>query len=171
LSVRLVISLRSAPGKGAEFGKLFAERCREVQKEPGCLQFEVFQSQLDPDGFTLLELWADQAALDVHAEHNAAAPLTRRWRRCAGRVPASAKTTSTTGRGSYWPRNPRYKTKGPARRRAPLRTKDSLGGGRLQALDALSSRAIHAVLGFERSDRRAVFGAAAYVNAASLSVA
>ena len=33
-------------------------------------QFEVFQSALDPDKLTLLELWTDQAALDVHAEAN-----------------------------------------------------------------------------------------------------
>ena len=47
-----------------------ADRCREVQKEPGCLQFEVFQSVLNPDKLALLELWQDQAALDVHAEVN-----------------------------------------------------------------------------------------------------
>jgi quinol monooxygenase YgiN len=39
-------------------------------QEPGCEQFEVFRSVLDPDKLTLLELWTDQAALDVHAEAN-----------------------------------------------------------------------------------------------------
>jgi len=38
--------------------------------EPGCQQFEVFQSVLNPDKLALLELWADQAALDVHAKVN-----------------------------------------------------------------------------------------------------
>ena len=74
MSVRLVITLQASPSKGAELAVAMAERCREVQKEPGCLQFEVFQSALDPDRLTLLELWADQAALDVHAARNAAAP-------------------------------------------------------------------------------------------------
>jgi quinol monooxygenase YgiN len=44
--------------------------------EPGCLQFEIFQSALDPDRFTLLELWEDEAALAAHAKMNGArAPL------------------------------------------------------------------------------------------------
>jgi quinol monooxygenase YgiN len=39
-------------------------------KEPGCEQFEVFQSVLNPDKIALLKLWSDQAALDVHAKVN-----------------------------------------------------------------------------------------------------
>jgi quinol monooxygenase YgiN len=50
------------------------ERCVAVRQEPGCLQFEAFQSGADPDKLCLLELWADQAALDVHAGVNASAP-------------------------------------------------------------------------------------------------
>ena len=76
MSVRLVVTLNAAPGKGAELAQIFRARCAEVAQEPGCEQFEVFQSMLDPDKLTLLELWADQAALDAHAKVNAArAPL------------------------------------------------------------------------------------------------
>jgi quinol monooxygenase YgiN len=76
MSVRLVITLGAAPGKGAQFAKALAARCEEVMKEPGCEQFEVFQSLLDADKLTLLELWKDQAALDAHAAANATrAPL------------------------------------------------------------------------------------------------
>jgi quinol monooxygenase YgiN len=66
--------MRAKPGKGAALAQAMAERCRAVQQEPGCQQFEVFQSALDPDTLVLLELWADQAALDVHAQVNAAQP-------------------------------------------------------------------------------------------------
>ena len=51
-----------------------ADRCRTVQQEPGCLQYEVFQSALDPDTLVLLDLWADQAALGAHAQVNASRP-------------------------------------------------------------------------------------------------
>jgi hypothetical protein len=34
----------------------------------------VFQSVLNPDKLALLELWTDQAALDVHAKVNATRP-------------------------------------------------------------------------------------------------
>ena len=70
MSVRLVITLNAMPGKGAELLSAFRQRCADVAAEPGCEQFEVFQSALNPDKLTLLELWKDQAALDVHAEVN-----------------------------------------------------------------------------------------------------
>jgi quinol monooxygenase YgiN len=76
MSVRLVITLKAAPGKGNELTAAFRERCTQVTQEPGCEQFEVFQSAIDPDRLTLLELWTDQAALDVHAKVNTTrAPL------------------------------------------------------------------------------------------------
>jgi quinol monooxygenase YgiN len=70
MPVRLVITLNAAPGKGGEFAEAFAARCRDVMSEPGCLQFEVFQSVLNPDKLTLLELWEDEAALAAHAKMN-----------------------------------------------------------------------------------------------------
>lgn len=71
MAVRLVVTITAAPGKGADLAREFRARCGEVMREPGCEQFEVFQSVLDPDKLTLLELWKDQAALDVHAKVNA----------------------------------------------------------------------------------------------------
>ena len=40
----------------------------EVMKEPGCEQFEVFQSVVNPDKLALLERWKDQAALAFKLE-------------------------------------------------------------------------------------------------------
>ena len=74
MPVRLVITTHAKPGKGTELAQAMADRCRAVQQEPGCQQFEVFQSALDPDKLVVLELWDDQAALDVHAQVNAAQP-------------------------------------------------------------------------------------------------
>jgi quinol monooxygenase YgiN len=70
MKIRLIVSINAVPGKGAELAQVFRQRCADVAKEPGCEQFEVFQSVLNPDKFTLLELWSDQAALDVHAKVN-----------------------------------------------------------------------------------------------------
>ena len=74
MPVRLVITTYAKPGKGPELAQAMADRCRTVQQEPGCQQFEVFQSALDPDKLVTLELWADQAALDTHARLNATRP-------------------------------------------------------------------------------------------------
>ena len=74
MSVRLVVSINAASGKGAELAAAFRTRCTEVMQEPGCEQFEIFQSALNPDKLALLELWSDQAALDAHAKLNATRP-------------------------------------------------------------------------------------------------
>jgi quinol monooxygenase YgiN len=85
MAVRLVVTITAAPGKGSELAQVFRQRCAEVMQEPGCEQFEVFQSVLDPDRLTLLELWKDQAALDVHAKVNATrAPMPPGLRAGAG---------------------------------------------------------------------------------------
>ncbi|MPZ48557.1 MAG: hypothetical protein GEU75_04460 [Dehalococcoidia bacterium] len=74
MSVRLVIQLTSAPGKGAELAAEMASRCREVQQEPGCEQYEVFHSALEPDKLVLLERWRDAQALEVHSQLNRTRP-------------------------------------------------------------------------------------------------
>ena len=85
MSLRLVVTLAAAPGKGAEFAAAMKGRCEAVASEPGCEQFEVFQSALDPDKLALLELWEDQAALDAHAKINQTrAPLPEGLRQGAG---------------------------------------------------------------------------------------
>ena len=74
MSLRLVITINAAPGKGTELARAMAARCLDVVKEPGCEQYEIFQSAVHPDKLTLLERWADQAALDAHSKVNAARP-------------------------------------------------------------------------------------------------
>jgi quinol monooxygenase YgiN len=70
MAVRLVVTITAAPGKGADLAQAFRARCAEIMQEPGCEQFEAFQSVLNPDKLALLELWTDQAALDAHAKVN-----------------------------------------------------------------------------------------------------
>ena len=74
MAIRLVIKITAASGKGTELAKLYKPRCEEIMKEPGCEQFEVFQSVVNPENLTILERWTNQAALDVHAKANAARP-------------------------------------------------------------------------------------------------
>ena len=77
MSIRLVVTITAAPGKGSELARAYEARCAEVMKEPGCEQFEVFQSAVNPDRLALLERWADQAALDAHARVNQTRPPLR----------------------------------------------------------------------------------------------
>ena len=77
MSVRLVVTITAAPGKGTELAQAYKARCEDCTKEPGCEQFEVFQSVLNPDKLALLERWTDQAALDTHAKLNSTRPALR----------------------------------------------------------------------------------------------
>ena len=70
MAVRLVVTITAAPGKGSELAQAYRARCAEIMKEPGCEQFEVFQSVVNPDKLALLERWTDKSALDVHAQAN-----------------------------------------------------------------------------------------------------
>ena len=75
--IRLVVSIAAAPGKGSELAQAYKARCADAMSEPGCEQFEVFQSVLDSDRLVLLERWAGQAALDAHARLNGTRPPLR----------------------------------------------------------------------------------------------
>jgi len=78
VAVRLVITIQAKPGRGSELLAEMEPRCAAARAEPGCEQFEIFQSGRDPDTLCLLELWSDQAALDAHAARGASAPPSPR---------------------------------------------------------------------------------------------
>ena len=44
MAIRLVVTITATPGKGSELAQGYRTRCAEAMKEPGCEQFEVFQS-------------------------------------------------------------------------------------------------------------------------------
>lgn len=50
---------------------LLAEHARLSRAEPDCLRFELFQSNLDPHSFFIVEAWESQEALDVHRQAEA----------------------------------------------------------------------------------------------------
>jgi quinol monooxygenase YgiN len=68
MAIRLIVTMRATPGRGDELARAYEARCAAVKSEPGCEQYEIFRSLVDPDRFVLLERWRDQAALERHAE-------------------------------------------------------------------------------------------------------
>ncbi|MBA3312096.1 MAG: antibiotic biosynthesis monooxygenase [Planctomycetaceae bacterium] len=54
-----------------DVARLLATHSRLSRSEPGCLRFELYQSNLDPHAFFILEEWESQAALEVHREADA----------------------------------------------------------------------------------------------------
>jgi quinol monooxygenase YgiN len=49
-----------------EIRDLLREQGRLSRAEPGCLRYEVYQSQADRKVFLIIERWESQQALDLH---------------------------------------------------------------------------------------------------------
>ena len=71
MAIRLAITITAVPGKGAQLADGYKTRCAEVMKEPGCEQFEIFQSLVNPDRLLLLERWTGlrRLARQSHPPH------------------------------------------------------------------------------------------------------
>lgn len=63
--LNVVLTVKNA-NDVAEIESLLAEQGRLSRAEPGCVRFEVYHSQNEPQVFILNEHWADQAAVDAH---------------------------------------------------------------------------------------------------------
>ena len=70
VSIHVNLTVRNQPDI-ERVRDLLAEHARRSRAEPGCLRFELFQSNLDPHAFFIVEAWESQAALDVHREAEA----------------------------------------------------------------------------------------------------
>ena len=62
--------MEAAPGKRDELIEAFRVRSPEARQEPGCEEYELYQSTERPDLLMLVERWSDEASLAVHAELN-----------------------------------------------------------------------------------------------------
>src|SRR5205823_441174 len=71
--VRLIIQFTAENSAEADKQvEAMADRCRNAQSEPGCLQFEVFRSALRPETYALLEHWTSEQALEEHRKRGVA---------------------------------------------------------------------------------------------------
>lgn len=71
----VIAKIRAAKGKGDALAALLSEQVRAVlEAEPGCLVYRAHRSTHDPELFLFYEMYADDAAFDLHrnAPHLAA---------------------------------------------------------------------------------------------------
>ena len=63
----VVARIRAAKGRGDALAALLSEQAAVVLKaEPGCLVYRAHRSITDPDLFLFYEMYADDAAFDLH---------------------------------------------------------------------------------------------------------
>ncbi len=67
MTIGIVATLKVAEGKNAEFEEIFTGLAKQVRaNEPGNLAYQLTRSRTDPQTYKVLELYTDQAAIDLH---------------------------------------------------------------------------------------------------------
>ena len=65
--VTVVAKVRAAAGMGDALAALLIEQAAAVRRaEPACRVYKVHRSPSDPDAFLFYEVYADEAALELH---------------------------------------------------------------------------------------------------------
>ncbi|MDE1150206.1 MAG: putative quinol monooxygenase [Azospirillaceae bacterium] len=77
--IQLVAYLTAKPGREQALADAMAALVPLVLAEPGCIAYTAHISRTDPATVVMYEVWADQAALDVHAKGANLASLAARF--------------------------------------------------------------------------------------------
>jgi quinol monooxygenase YgiN len=68
--INVLLKVRD-PADAPEIRQLLAQAAQWSRAEAGCLRFEVYQSQNQPECFLLCEQWESQAAWEAHRQERA----------------------------------------------------------------------------------------------------
>ena len=69
MTIGMVVKLKIKAGKNAEFERGFKEAQVGVRaEEPGCLYYDLYQSNADPQAYYVLERYTGQPAVDQHTK-------------------------------------------------------------------------------------------------------
>lgn len=69
MTIGVIAKIPVQDGKGPEFEAFFTELAQQVRaNEPGNLAYQLTKSRTEPNVYKVLEVYADQAALDAHGK-------------------------------------------------------------------------------------------------------
>ena len=97
--IGLIARLKVKDGKADEFERAFAELAKIVNSdaEPGNLLYQLTKSRTDPSEYPVLELYADQTAVDAHPKTRHFAELWPRIGACLQEGPPQFEFVDTVG--------------------------------------------------------------------------
>ncbi|HVC94227.1 MAG TPA: putative quinol monooxygenase [Pirellulales bacterium] len=72
--LNVILTVKDA-GRVESIRELLAQQGRLSRDEPGCLRFEVYQSQNEHRRFVLVETWETKAAWEVHRQGKAVSEI------------------------------------------------------------------------------------------------
>ncbi|WP_194790020.1 putative quinol monooxygenase [Pseudomonas sp. UFMG81] len=65
--VAFILQAKTRPEMAEAFEQLFRPFVEPSRQEPGCIEYHMLRDKADPSLFVFFEVWASQAALDVHS--------------------------------------------------------------------------------------------------------
>jgi quinol monooxygenase YgiN len=69
MAIGVVATLKVAEGKNSAFESVFRDLAAQVKaNEPGNKLYQVFKSKADGQTYVVMEIYADQAALEAHGK-------------------------------------------------------------------------------------------------------
>lgn len=69
MTIGVIATLKVQEGKTAEFEAVFSDLAGQVRaNEPGNKLYQVFKSRKEANTYVVMEIYADQAALDAHGK-------------------------------------------------------------------------------------------------------
>jgi len=68
MSLRVVAHLNALPNKIDETKALLLSVLAPTRKEAGCIRYEIYQNNANPQDLTFIEEWASDAALEAHLQ-------------------------------------------------------------------------------------------------------
>lgn len=69
MTIGVIATLKVQEGKTAEFEAVFGDLAKQVRaNEPGNKLYQVFKSRKEASTYVVMEIYADQSALDAHGK-------------------------------------------------------------------------------------------------------
>ena len=62
----VVAHIRARKDRQEELRKVLTELVGPTRKEDGCIRYQLFRNNVDPQDFTFIEEWKSEADLDAH---------------------------------------------------------------------------------------------------------
>ncbi len=96
----IVVTLQAKPeGRDAFLKAAVEDGQGSTQNEPGCLRFDVYNDQSDPNKFVFVEVYKDEAAFQAHTE----APHFIKWRDTTADWREPGLQGAARGSHNIWP--------------------------------------------------------------------
>jgi quinol monooxygenase YgiN len=81
-SLTVIAHIRAKPGQESRVRQVLQGLVSPTRAEPGCINYDLHQSQTDPALFLFYENWTSEAHLDAHSK----SPHIQSFRKIAGEI-------------------------------------------------------------------------------------